>query len=186
MTETEDRVPSLENLMRLSQIGDKKAYAALLHTITPLLKTFVFRRLSSKADVDDVVQDILLSIHRAGHTYDTDRPFKVWMYAIARHRLNDQLRQIYRKGVFPEISLDDMAQEVFVTDVTESRSRHEYLNRMLEALPEKQKKIVTMMKLEGYTAEDTAKTMNMSVSAVKVAAHRAYKSLALKAAQEEE
>ena len=172
--------------MRCAQAGDKQAYAALFRTITPLLRTFVSRRLSAKADVDDVVQDILLSIHRASHTYDTDRPFRVWMYAIARHRLHDHLRQIYRKGVFPEISLDDMAQEVSAADVTESRYRHEYLNKMLDALPEKQKKIVTMMKIEGYTAEDTAKTMNMSVSAVKVAAHRAYKLLAQKAAQEGE
>lgn len=176
---------SLEDLMRLAQQGDKKAYAALFRAITPLLKAFISRRLAA-ADVDDVVQEILMSIHRAGHTYDTDRPFKVWMFTIARYRLNDHLRRLYKKGAFPEISLDDLTHEISAADVTEQRDRREYLNRVLSSLPEKQKKIVTMMKIEGYTAEDTAKTMKMSVSAVKVAAHRAYKSLALKVEQEEE
>lgn len=174
---------TLEDMMRLARQGDKRAYAALFRAITPVLRAFIARRLAA-ADVDDVVQDILLSIHRAGHTYDTDRPFKVWMFTIARHRLNDHLRRLYKKGEFPDASLDDLTDEIPSADVTEQRERHEYLNRALDSLPEKQKKIVTLMKIEGYSAEETAQTMKMSVSAVKVAAHRAYKSLALKVEQE--
>ena len=186
MTEAENPSPSLEDLMHRAQQGDKKAYAALFHAILPLLKAFVSRRLNGTEDVDDVVQDILLSIHRASHTYDTDRSFKIWMFTIARHRLNDHLRRLYSKERNLEISLEDVTDEISASDVTESRDRHEYLNKILDSLPEKQKKIVTMMKIEGYTAEDTARAMNMSVSAVKVAAHRAYKSLELKAEEEQE
>jgi len=176
---------SLEDLMRLAQQGDKRAYAALFRAITPLLRAFISRRLSASSDVDDVVQDILLSIHRASHTYDTDRPFKIWMFTIARYRLNDHLRKLYKKGGFPEISIDDMTHEISAADVTEQRDRYEYLNKALSSLPEKQKKIVTLMKIEGYSAIETAQAMNMSVSAVKVSAHRAYKSLALKVEEED-
>lgn len=158
----------------------------MFHAILPMLKAFVSRRLSGPADVEDVVQDILLSIHCATHTYDKDRSFKVWMFAIARYRLNDHLRRMYSKERNLEISLEDMTDEISASDVTESRDRHEYLNNILVSLPEKQRKIVTMMKVEGYTAADTARAMNMSVSAVKVAAHRAYKSLELKAKAEQE
>ena len=181
----ENEIP-LEGLMRLAQSGDKKAYAALFRAIMPLIKTFVSKRILNMADVDDVVQDTLLSIHRAGHTYDTNRPFKVWMFTIARHRLNDYLRRAYRKSTFTEVSLSHLTYENSATGVTESRDQPEYLNKILDSLPEKQKKIVTMMKIEGYTAEDAAKKMNMSVSAVKVTAHRAYKSLALKVLKGEE
>jgi RNA polymerase sigma-70 factor, ECF subfamily len=186
MAEPDDKEIPLENLMRLAQSGDKKAYAALFRAIMPLLKAFVSRRIPNMADVDDVVQDTLLSIHRAGHTYDTNRPFKIWMFTIARHRLNDYLRRNYRKSTFPEISLSNLTYEISAASVTESWDQFEYLDKILDSLPEKQKKIVTMMKIEGYTAEDAAKKMNMSVSAVKVAAHRAYKSLALKVREEEE
>lgn len=182
MTQAPDT--SLEHLMRLAQQGDKRAYADLLRQITPTLKAFVARRLGRSADIDDVVQDILLSIHRAGHTFDTDRPFKIWMFTIARYRLNDHLRQMYRKGAIPEISLDDLTQEISATDVTEQGDRREYLNNALNHLPDKQRKIITMMKVEGHTAEDTAKVMGMTSTAVKVAAHRAYKALALKIERE--
>jgi RNA polymerase sigma-70 factor (ECF subfamily) len=186
MAKPVDKEVPLENLMRLAQSGDKKAYAALFRAIMPLIKAFVSRRITNMADVDDVVQDTLLSIHRAGHTYDTNRPFKVWMFTIARHRLNDCLRRNYRKATFTEISLSNLTYEISLAGVTERWDQLEYLNKILDSLPEKQKKIVTMMKIEGYTAEDAAKKMNMSVSAVKVAAHRAYKSLALKLLKGEE
>lgn len=185
MSGANDTSPSLESLMHLAQQGDKRAYARLFQAIVPILKAFIARRLNGITDVDDVVQDILLSIHRAGHTYDTDRPFKKWMFAIARHRLNDHLRLVYKKAAFFEIDIDEISQEIFDDDVTEDRDRREYLGKMLDSLPEKQKKIVTMMKLEGRSAQETAKAMKMNVSAVKVAAHRAYKALALKAEQDE-
>ncbi len=186
MAEPDGKEISLENLMRLAQSGDKKAYAALLRAIMPLLKAFVSKRILNMADVDDVVQDTLLSIHRAGHTYDTNRAFKVWMFTIARHRLNDYLRTTYRKSTLIEVSLSHLTYELSGAHVTENRDQIEYLSKILDSLPEKQKKIVTMMKIEGYTAKDAAKKMNMSVSAVKVAAHRAYKSLALKVLKGEE
>jgi RNA polymerase sigma-70 factor, ECF subfamily len=184
----DNSAPSLEELMQRARQGDQAAYTALFHAITPALRGFLIRRLGAHADVEDVIQNILLSIHRAGHTYDSARPFKVWMFAIARHRLNDHLRGIYRKGTIPDISLDDLTHELSSADVTGEQERREYLNTLLSVLPARQRKIVTMMKVEGHTAEDTAKALNMSVSAVKVAAHRAYKVLAQKAEalQEEE
>lgn len=172
--------------MRLAQHGDKKAYTDLFHAITPALRGFVGRRLADVTEREDLVQDILLSIHRASHTYDTGRPFKIWMFTIARYRLNDYLRRVYKKGPGPFISLDEISNEVSAPDVTERRDQYEYLENALKTLPERQRKIVTMMKIEGYTAEETARTVNMSVSAVKVAAHRAYKALSVRLRQGKE
>lgn len=177
--------PDLETLMRRAQQGDKQAYNALLRAIIPLLRAFVARRLGPGADVEDVVQNILLSIHRASQTYDSERPFKIWMFAIARHRLNDHLRHIYKKGL-PDVGFDDIANEIPSPDVTAAQERSEYLKTMLDRLPARQRQIVTMMKVQGYSAQDVAAKMNMSVSAVKVAAHRAYKALALAAARDGE
>jgi RNA polymerase sigma-70 factor (ECF subfamily) len=173
--------PNFDELMRRARDGDRRAYADLLRGIAPLLRAFIGRRVSAAGDVDDIVQDILLSIHRAGHTYDSDRPFKVWMFAIARHRLNDYLRARYRSAKnLPAVPLD-RAGEIAAEDVTEGAELREYLLMMLDMLPEKQRRIVTMMKLEGRPAQEVAAALGMSVSAVKVAAHRAYKALALQA-----
>ena len=71
MSEIESRLLSFEGLMRLAQQGDRKAYAALFQAITPLLRSFVSNRIRDNSEAEDVVQEILLSVHRASHTYDT-------------------------------------------------------------------------------------------------------------------
>jgi RNA polymerase sigma-70 factor (ECF subfamily) len=175
-----------EELMLLARQGDNSAYAMLLRSITPVLRSFIARRLFAPADVEDVLQDILLSIHRAIHTYDSGRPFKMWMFAIARHRLNDHLRRFYKAALVPDISFDELADKISAPDVTGDHEWREYLNVMLDTLPQKQRNIIVAMKIEGRSAEETARAMNMSPSAVKVAAHRGYKTLVRNAARMKE
>jgi len=62
-------------------------------------------------------------------------------------------------------------------NVTESAISYESISGEVEKLPEKQAIIVRMMHQEGYTAKEVAEKMGMNESAVKVAAHRAYKIL---------
>ena len=50
---------------------------------------------NSASEVDDLLQEILISIHKARHTYDGERPYKPWAYAIAKFRLQDYLRAHY-------------------------------------------------------------------------------------------
>ncbi len=171
--------------MRLAQQGDKQAYGHVFQQITPILRRFVGNSLNHPEDVEDVVQEILISIHRASHTYDTDRPFKTWIFTIARYRLTDHLRAIYAKsGKGTDIDFDHMTYQLTSDEnVTKCYEDREYLSKIMQSLPVKQRKIVNMMKIEGYSAQEVAQLMNMSESAVKVSAHRAYKILALKAAQ---
>lgn len=176
---------SLSDLMRLAQEGNKQAYSALFQSVTPMLRSFVSQKINNRADMEDIVQEILISIHKAGHTYDSDRPFKVWMYTIARYRLNDHLRAHYRNEALKGRILDE--SDILYTDnnVTNGMDMDESISNLLESIPEKQRTIVRMMKLEGYTAKETAEKVNMSETAVKVAAHRVYKRLAKKINKEE-
>ncbi|KAA3640480.1 MAG: RNA polymerase subunit sigma-24 [Proteobacteria bacterium] len=174
---------SLEHLMALAQQGEQQAYAQVFHKITPILRSFVGKKLNRIEDTEDVVQEILISIHQASHTYDSDRPFKVWMFSIARYRLNDYLRTIYglrKKGI--EINFEDESYGILSKEnVTKTHEDQEYLNKIMRSLPAKQRKIVTMIKINGYSIQETALAMDMSESAVKVSAHRAYKILAQRA-----
>ena len=178
---TKEAECSLENLMQKSQQGDKSAYGQLFYEITPILRSFISKKINRQEDVEDIVQEILISVHKAGHTYDTDRPFKAWMFAIARYRLNDHLRNVYKKREYgQDVNFDDVSYDLpNKENVTERYENQEYLSSLLEHLPEKQQKIVVMMKIEGYTAKETAAKLNMTESAVKVSAHRAYKALSL-------
>ncbi len=78
---------NLAALMKLSLNGDQRAYADLLRETSRLLRPFLAKRLSFTNEVDDLLQEILISLHKARHTYDGNRPFKPWIYAIATFRL---------------------------------------------------------------------------------------------------
>lgn len=173
VTDTDD---NLAELMRLSLNGDQRAYATLLLETARLLRPFLSRRLRSSSEVDDLLQEILLSIHKARHTYDGKRPYKPWAYAIARFRLLDHLRAHYADHLRDAEDYDEL-EEILPDDVTEAELSYESISKEVERLPEKQATILRLMHQDGYTAREIAAKIGMTETAVKVAAHRAYKIL---------
>jgi len=167
---------NLEALMQLALTGDQRAYASLLQQTSCLLRPYLARRLSLADEVDDLLQEILISIHKARHTYDGNRPYKPWAYAIAKFRLSDFLRAHYADQLQHALDFDEL-EEILPEAVTETGISYESIHAELQKLPEKQAAILAMMHRDGYTAKEVAARMTMNESAVKVAAHRAYKVL---------
>ena len=166
----------LEAMMREALAGDRSAYAELLRETARFLKPYLSNRLREEQEVDDVLQEILLSIHKARHTYDGKRPYRPWAYAIAKYRLQDHFRFSYADHLHQAIELSEI-EESLAGPVTENAISYESIKGEIEKLPEKQAAILTLMHREGYTAREVAERLGMNESAVKVAAHRAYKVL---------
>lgn len=173
VTETSD---NLATLMQQSLNGDAQAYAALLKETAALLRPWLAKRLYAGSEVDDVLQEILISVHKARHTYDGGRPYKPWVYAIAKFRLQDHLRAHYADHLHGAEDLSEL-EEILPDDVTESGFSYESISGEVDKLPEKQAIILRLMHRDGYTAKEVAEQIGMNESAVKVAAHRAYKVL---------
>lgn len=72
--------------MARAQAGDGEAYRLLLDSVAADLRGFFRRRVRETQEVEDHVQETLLTLHRARHTYDPSRAFEPWLYAIARNR----------------------------------------------------------------------------------------------------
>lgn len=162
----------LAALFRAGLDGDSASYNRFLHGITPILRRVVGRKLPI-ADVEDTVQEILISIHKARHTYDGARPLMPWIYAIAQFRITDALRKAYAGSRNECVDIDDLAE--VLADVTEQGDATESVEGMLQHVAKREQKILTMMHVEGYTAKETGDRLGMKESAVKVAAHRAIK-----------
>lgn len=167
---------NFETLMRQSLTGDQRVYATLLRKTAQLLRPYLAKRLSFSNEVDDLLQEILISIHKARHTYDGNRPYKPWAYAIAKFRLQDFLRTHYSDQLRHAVDFDEL-EETLEDFVTETGLSYESISGEVQKLPEKQAIILQLMHQEGYTAKEVAEKMGMNESAVKVAAHRAYKVL---------
>ena len=174
MVSQSDKYRELADLLQSGLEGNQAAYAKFLDTITRFLRRMVGRRLAH-SDVEDVVQEVLISIHKARHTYNGQRPIMPWLVSIANFRITDHLRKHYAQLRHQTIDIDEL--ENILVDVTKDATNYESINELLEGVPEKQKQILTMMHVEDYTAKEVGVQLNMKESAVKVAAHRAMKKI---------
>lgn len=174
MVTRSDKYKELEDLLRASLTGDQAAYSKFLRSITPLLRRVVGARLNH-SEAEDVVQEILISIHKARHTYDGERPIMPWLVSIANFRITDHLRKYYAQMRHQTVDIAEL--ENVLADVTSGASGNESIDEMLEGVTDKHKRILTMMHVEGYTAKEVGKQLDMQESAVKVAAHRAIKKI---------
>jgi RNA polymerase sigma-70 factor (ECF subfamily) len=168
---------SLEQRMSLAQAGDKVAYESVLREIAPLIRNFISKfNYKNLIDVDDITQEALLAIHQSSHTFQSDRSFKNWAFAIANYKLKDHLRSIYRKKKLTEINFAEVEDFLF-EEVDFGENERPSLDSMLHVLKPKAQQIIRFLKIEGNSLEEAANKMNMTVAAVKVSAHRSYEIL---------
>jgi RNA polymerase sigma-70 factor (ECF subfamily) len=163
--------------MRAGQAGDSEAYLELLQRITPRIRQIVaYRRgFAGPADVEDLVQDVLLSLHAVRSTYDPNRPFMPWLLAIIRSRLADGARRYVRQRAH-EVHVDDpavtFADRATNTDHERFENR-EALEHAIRSLPPGQRQAIELLKLKELSLKEAAAASGVSVGALKVATHRA-------------
>ena len=164
--------------MRSAPQGDDEAYRRLLGRVTLWLRAVVRRGLAAAGrgptESEDIVQETLLAMHLKRDTWDQTRPIEPWLRAIARHKLTDHLR---RRGIRDHVDIDEMSNSLELSVQAGSASAVD-ARRMLDSLPERQRTIVSEISIEGRSAADVASHLGMSEGAVRVALHRALKSLA--------
>ena len=163
-------------LMAHAQDGDRAAYQRLLKEITPYLRSLAARRHRDPSDVEDAVQDILLTVHSIRQTYDPTRPFGPWLVTIANRRFIDRLRRQGRKReretpLMPEHETFSEAR----ANLEERPDRHE-LEKAIDELPPMQRKAVQLLKLKEMSLKEASTESGMSIAALKVNMHRAVKS----------
>jgi len=165
-----------EQLMRLSLEGDKLAYAQLLRDTSHLIRPYLTKKMHQIDDVDDLIQDILLSVHKVRHTYDSNRPYIPWVMSITKYRFADYLRRFYADQLHQATDISQV-ENILVDEPTTKTDSYECLEAEITTLPKKQATILTMMHQYGFTSKQVAEKIGMTESAVKVAAFRAYKIL---------
>ncbi|HTJ92402.1 MAG TPA: sigma-70 family RNA polymerase sigma factor [Pararobbsia sp.] len=159
--------------------GDAAAYRMFLGALTGHLRAFLRKRLYQfPDDVEDVVQEALLAVHNARHTYEVSQPLTAWLHAVAKYKLIDYFRSRSRHEALNE-PLDDYADFFGTSDELAADARRD-IGKLLEMLPDKQRLPIMHVKLQGLSVAETAELTGLSESAVKVGIHRGLKALALK------
>ena len=172
------REAQLQTLLMQGMSGDAVAYREFLAALGPHLRAFLRRRLAQRpGEVEDLVQEVLLAVHNARHTYRAEQPLTAWVQAIARYKLADHFRAFARREALHD-PLDDDEGELFATEDDQPAQASRDLGKLLQQLPDKQRLPIVHVKLEGLSVEETANLTGLSSSAVKVGIHRGLKALA--------
>jgi RNA polymerase sigma-70 factor (ECF subfamily) len=166
----------LAGLLAEAQAGDQAAYERFLVEASAVLRRFLSRRMGDAEPVEDVLQETLLSIHRARHTYLPGRPLGPWLYAICEHRMTDfhrRQRRIERREV---TAPDDLAERAAPLPPRASE-RGSVVREALARLPERQRQVIELLKIHDFSVKEAAAHTGMSESAVKVTAFRGYRAI---------
>jgi RNA polymerase sigma-70 factor (ECF subfamily) len=165
--------PDMQHLMRRYQQADPAATVALVELLSPQLYRFFASQMGARTDAEDMLQDVWLRIHRVRHTYRPGEPLLPWVYAIARRVRVDSYRKRQRIAS-RETGVDVLPELPARKDETRNLPPFEEL---VAALPESQREVLTMLKVNGLSIEDVARATSSTVGAVKQKAHRAYERL---------
>ena len=180
-----------EILMAAYQAGNAAAFEQLFERHGGSVYGFLARRLGDRALAEDLYQETFLRVHRARQTYDSSRPFRAWLFAIAHNLLNDALRQRLSS---PSIAASAAARggdpagdghDTRVADVVdpapalddrvEQREALRAVDRALAALPPDEATVLILARVEGLSYDDIALVIGRSPSATKQLAYRALK-----------
>lgn len=175
--------------------GDQAAFTQLHGRLVPRLRARLGRMVKDAALVDDLVQQTFMRAHAARDRFESvgtkrDRAVEGWYLAIARNVALDHMRQRYRtdrrhatleaRGELegmgaPEADLDP---EEFSLELEASSERIERVRAAIDRLPRGQREVVRLHKLGGLSMAEVADRLHVRPGAIRVRAHRAYKTLA--------
>ncbi len=173
-----DRETHWAGLMRAAIRGDATSYHRLLHELAPVLRVVASRGFSRHnlgfEDVEDVVQETLLALHLKRHTWDERERLSPWVNAIAHNKLVDNLR---RRGRRTYVPIDDIIETLAGGEPPADMNGAD-AERMIAKLKGRERDIVVAISIEGASARQVAQRLGMTEGAVRVALHRALRSLA--------
>lgn len=162
--------------MAEAQKGNTVMYNQLLTEVSHYINSYLKYKLRSENAVPDILQEILISLHNARHTYNVELPFKPWLFKIVQSRLMDHFRKQKRTADASALFGDDRLL-LLTAEVEVSQIEINDFNKALTSLSPDQREVLLAMKVQGKSIREIASERSMSESAVKVTAHRAYQSL---------
>ena len=175
--------------MRAERRGDSAAYQALLGDIARFLRKLARHRLGQLGlnphEAEDLVQDVLIALHTKRHTWNQDRPFMPWLFAVTRYKFIDSARRLRREQSRRiDLSYEEMAETIEAPQADPDLAGD--IERHLASLPEAQQAVVRSLTLEGASVRETAQRLSASEGAVRVSFHRALQRLRLLAKQKDQ
>ncbi len=163
---------SNEELMSRFCTGDSAAFRTLFGRLGPMVQRFLRSMLREPTLVEDVTQTTFLSVVRSRDRYTPGADVARWVLSIAANAARDLLRH-RALGVEQLSSTGDAVERPSQAPLPDPGLRRR-LEDALQALPESQREVVVLHKVEGLTFEEVAGVLGITSTAARIRAHRGY------------
>ena len=165
-----------EELMQAYTTGDDAAFDELFTRYAPMLLRVIQRQLRSQEEANDLVQQTFLQLHRARHDFRSDAKLRPWLFTIALNLKREHFRRVKRRPEV-ELVLDGHADPTALENGVDRYEAAKTLDYALEKLPETQREVIELHWFGEFSFNEIATLVGASLSAVKVRAHRGYRTL---------
>jgi len=168
------------SLIARAQQGDRRAFGELADRHRNAVYGFACRALGNRDDAFDAAQETLLRVWTRLETFDTGRPFRPWLFAIASHVCTDALRRRRAQTVSlndPEAA-DPPAEEPGPNQTAEGRDTAARIAAGLRQLTDEQRVALVLKHIQGFKYEEIAEMTGQPVNTVKSHVHRGRRRLA--------
>lgn len=165
-----------EQLMERFKAGDDSAFDPLFQRHSQPIHGFLIRMVRDRFLAQDLLQTTFLSMVRARGRYEKGTAFQPWLLTIAANAARDSLRR-QRRG---ENAMDVVGRTESERTTEQTVSDHGARKEIEDAfakLPAQQREAVILHKLQGFSFEQIAETLGISMTAARIRAHRGYEKL---------
>jgi RNA polymerase sigma-70 factor (ECF subfamily) len=155
-----------------------EAFESRVLPVKNKLFRFALRFLGNEEEARDVVQDVFIRVWNGRDQMDDVQNWEAWCMRITKNLSLDRLRTLTRKQTRPiEESYNVRHDALTPHELTEVGESMEKISQMIASLPEKQRQVIHLRDVEGYSYQEICDILGLDMSQVKVNLFRARNSV---------
>jgi RNA polymerase sigma-70 factor (ECF subfamily) len=155
--------------------GDESTFKTLVQRHKDKIRNIIYLMLSSSDSVDDIAQDVLITVYKNLKSFRFESQFSTWLYRITVNKCKDHLRKAKIRSIF--ISIDNEEEHPSYTHPAENKDVSEIVRKAIALLPEKLRTPLLLKDIEGLSYQEIAETVNCEIGTVKSRIFRAREGL---------
>ena len=176
------RVEDDRELVRRAQKDDKAAFEELVRRHQSRVCAVAGGILRNREDVEDIAQQVFMKAYFSLKRFDQRAAFSTWLYKITVNECWDLLRKRkVRPLVFEAEFSEEQARQYDgmeekadgVPDVSERMALRQEVEELMECLEERDRMMLVMKEVQGFSVEEIAELMEINANTVKVRLFRA-------------
>jgi RNA polymerase sigma-70 factor (ECF subfamily) len=144
--------------------GDESTFRTLVQRHKDKIRNIIYLTLNSSDSIDDIAQDVLITIYKNLKSFRFQSQFSTWLYRITVNKCKDHLRKVRIRSIF--IPIKDGEEDPVYIPSMEHKDISEIVNHAISKLPEKLRLPLLLKDIEGLSYQEIAETVNCEIGTV--------------------